>query len=111
MTTAALRRHDHLFVSAGGKPDRRGFLSPSAATVSCEDICSSATHQTLRLASGRFIPRLPNFLCGLVGPGFQRKLSHLIDSPLYHAAASPRFGRQSRVSPEMVSLTADPRGS
>src|SRR6516165_7641175 len=43
MTTAALRRHDHLFVSAGGKPDRKGFLSPSAATVSCEDICSSAT--------------------------------------------------------------------
>src|SRR5271169_3080758 len=65
-TTAALRRHDHRFVSAGGKPDRRRFLSLSAAIGSFEDICNRAPlHQKLRLSSGRFIPPRSHFLGGL----------------------------------------------
>jgi hypothetical protein len=58
-TTAALRRHDHRFVPADGKPDRRRLLFLSAVSGSFEDICygqgttrsATASNTTTRIRS------------------------------------------------------------
>jgi hypothetical protein len=66
VTIAALRRDDHLLVSAGGKPDKRRFLFRSAVMGSFEDI--DPAYDSL---PDHFIPPFPLIIsAGSPGPGF-----------------------------------------
>jgi len=104
-TTAALRRHDHRFVSAGGKPDVRRLLSLSAVMGSFEDICygrgpmvrfRSDRHQGYDSRTTDLFRRVPTFLRGLVAARLPAEGAPVLSiRPCINAAAPVRFSRQS----------------